>query len=351
MRILVTGDKGYIGAVLVPMLHARGHQVVGLDSTLYQGCTIGPAPAPSPAMQMDIRDVSPDDLVGFDAVCHLAAISNDPVGDLNPETTYAINYRASVALAWAARAAGVQRFVFSSSCSLYGAAGNAPLDESAAFNPVTPYGESKILAEQEISALIRTDFAPVFLRNATAYGFSSSLRGDLVVNNLVGYALTTGEVFLKSDGTPWRPLVHIEDISRAFCAALEAPADVVSGQAYNIGLTSENYRIREVAEIVERAVPNSRIAFAEAAGPDKRNYRVSCDRAARELPGFHPQWTVERGVMELYEAYRAYGLSLEDLTGPRLQRIARVKELQSAGQLGDDLRWAKAPAVAGVAAG
>jgi nucleoside-diphosphate-sugar epimerase len=275
MRVLVTGDKGYIGAVLVPMLRARGHEVVGLDSNLYKGCTIGPAPEPIESMEMDIRDVTPDRLTGFDAVCHLAAISNDPVGDLIAETTYAINFRGSVSLARAARAAGVPRFVFSSSCSLYGAAGDAPLDENAAFNPVTPYGESKILAEQEIATLIRDDFVPVFLRNATAYGFSASLRGDLVVNNLVGYALTTVEVFLKSDGTPWRPLVHIEDISRAFCAAVEAPAEAVCGRAYNIGLTSENYRIREVAEIVERVVPNSRIAFAESAGPDKRNSRVS----------------------------------------------------------------------------
>ena len=325
------------------MLSEAGHQVSGLDCGLYSGCTIGPEPIAVPSLTFDIRDVTPDHLAGFDAVCHLAAISNDPVGDLNPETTYDINFRASVALAAAARSAGVQRFLFSSSCSLYGAAGDQPLDENADFNPVTPYGESKILAEQEIAKLASENFCPVFLRNATAYGFSPRLRGDLVVNNLVGYALTTGEVFLKSDGTPWRPLVHIEDISRAFLAALEAPASVVHNRAFNVGLTSENYRVREVAEIVQSVVAGSRIVLATSAGPDKRNYRVSCDRIARELPGFHPQWTVRRGVGELYDAYRSFGLSLEDLTGSRLQRIARVMELQARGEIDGSLRRSVAP--------
>lgn len=347
MRVLVTGHEGYIGVVLVPMLRERGHEVHGLDNGLFSDCTIGPGPEAIPSMRMDVRDAGVEQLAGFDAVCHLAAISNDPVGDLNPDTTYAINYRAAVSLAVAAKAAGVRRFVFSSSCSLYGAAGDAPLDETAEFNPVTPYGESKILAEQGILPLASADFSPVFLRNATAYGFSSRLRGDLVVNNLVGYALTTGEVLIKSDGTPWRPLVHIEDIARAFVAALEAPGEDVHGKAFNVGATSENYRVREVAEIVQAVVPGSKIAFAASAGPDKRNYRVSCDLIARTLPGFHPQWTVRQGVEELYAAYRLHGLTAEQLTGSRLQRIARVKELQDSGRIDGALRWIMEPALAG----
>jgi nucleoside-diphosphate-sugar epimerase len=338
MKVLVTGHEGYIGCVLVPMLTARGHEVTGLDAGLYTECVIGPNPMEIPAIRADVRDVTPEMLEGFDAVLHLAAISNDPVGDLNRECTLDINYRASVRLAGASRAAGVQRFLFSSSCSLYGAGGDGFLDEEAAFNPVTAYGESKILAEQAIRALADDDFSPTFLRNATAYGFSPRLRGDLVVNNLVGYALTTGEVFLKSDGTPWRPLVHIEDISRAFVEALEAPREVVHLEALNVGCSTENYRIREVAEIVESIVPGSRIAFSATAGPDIRNYRVNCDRLTRVLPGFVPKWTVREGVGELYDAYRAHGLTLDDLVGSRLQRIARVKELQAAGVLNASLR-------------
>jgi nucleoside-diphosphate-sugar epimerase len=343
MRVLVTGHLGYIGALLVPMLESRGMDVVGLDTGLFVDCVIGPAPARISELRMDVRDVSAGDLRGFEAICHLAAISNDPVGDLNPEATYAINHRASVALARAARDARVKRFVFSSSCSLYGAGADHPLDEGAAFNPVTPYGESKILAEQQISALADDAFAPVFLRNATAYGFSPRLRGDLVVNNLVGYALTTGEVRVTSDGTPWRPLVHVEDICRAFVCALEAPRGAVANQAFNIGQTSENYRVREVAAMVREAVPGSTVTLAATAGPDKRNYRVSCEKAARLLPGFHPQWTVERGIRDLRDRYREFGLTLADLTGSRLQRVARVKELLAAGELDEQLRRAAAP--------
>ncbi len=338
VRVLVTGHQGYIGSVLTPMLQERGMDVVGLDIGLFEDCVLGPRPKAAPALHMDVRDVLAEDLLGFDAVCHLAAISNDPVGDLNPDTTYSINYHASVALARAARAAGVKRFVFSSSCSLYGAGGDAPLDEQAEFNPVTPYGESKILAERAIAEMASESFAPIFLRNATAYGFSPRLRGDLVVNNLVGYALTTGEVLLKSDGTPWRPLVHVEDICRAFVCALEAPQELVHNQAFNVGQTSENYQIRDVAQIVESVVPNSSIVLSSSASPDKRNYRVSCERISRVIPGFHPQWTVRRGVEQLLDRYREYGLTLDDLVGSRLQRIARVKEQQAAGSIDLDLR-------------
>ncbi|MCP4435793.1 MAG: NAD(P)-dependent oxidoreductase [Actinomycetia bacterium] len=339
MRILVTGSEGYIGALLVPMLTNAGHEVVGLDSGLFESCTIGPGGDAVQTIRLDIRDVEPEHLDGFDGVAHLAGISNDPLGDLNPDTTYEINHRATTRLAEAAKAAGVERLVFSSSCSLYGAHGNDLIDESADFLPVTPYGESKVLAEADLNKLADDDFSPVFLRNATAYGFSHRLRGDLVVNNLVGYAVAQGEVLMKSDGSPWRPLVHIEDISLAFLAALEAPRDAVHTEAFNIGRTEENYRVREVAEIVAGVVSGTRLAFAEEAGPDKRNYRVDCTKAETSLPGYEPTWTVRRGVEELYDAYKRYDMDIDSLTGPRLQRIKRIQSLVSDGRLGQDLRW------------
>lgn len=340
MKVLVTGHDGYIGARIVPMLGEAGHQVVGLDNHLYEGCSFGGDPPAVDEVGGDVRDVTAADLEGIDAVAHLAALSNDPVGDLNPESTYEINHRASVRLAELAKQAGATRFVFSSSCSLYGAADQEVLlDEGAPFNPVTDYGRSKVLAEQEISALAGDDFSPTFLRNATAYGVSTRLRGDLVVNNLVGYALTTGEVRLKSDGSPWRPLVHVEDIGRAFLAALDAPREMVHGRAFNVGRTEENYQIRQIAEMVEDVVQGSVVSFDEGAGPDLRCYRVSFDHLPSVLPGFRPVWTVRRGVEELCEAFERHRLTLEDLTGPRYGRIARVKQLMAEGRLGEDLRW------------
>jgi nucleoside-diphosphate-sugar epimerase len=339
MRVLVTGHDGYIGTVLVPILREAGHDVVGLDSELFHGCTLGAEPAEVEHLRLDVRDVEARHLEGFDAVCHLAAISNDPLGDLNPECTYDINWRATVRLGELAKEAGVGRFVFSSSCSLYGAQGDAPIDEEAAeFLPVTPYGESKVRSEEGLRALADDGFSPVYLRNATAYGVSPRLRGDLVVNNLTGFAYTTGEVFMKSDGTPWRPLVHIEDISRAFLAVLEAPRELIHDEAFNVGATDENYQIRDVARIVEEVVTGSRVVLAESAGPDKRNYRVNCDKIADRL-GFGCRWTVRKGVEELYETYRRTGLSLADLEGSRFMRVQRVKGLIEAGEIDGSLRW------------
>jgi nucleoside-diphosphate-sugar epimerase len=338
MRILVTGHNGYIGCSLLPLLHEAGHDVTGLDNYLYESCTFGEVVPDIPALRKDVRDVEAADLEGFDAIIHLAAISNDPVGDLNPDATYDINHRASSRLAALAKDAGVERFLFSSSCSLYGAAGTEFLDESAGFNPVTPYGESKLLVEQDLQSLADDDFSPTYLRNATAYGLSSRVRGDLVVNNLTAYAYCTGKVLMKSDGMPWRPLVHIEDISRAFIAILHAPRELVHNEAFNVGRTEENYRIREVAEIVGDVVPGSEVAFADGASADIRNYRVNCDKIAETLPEFQPQWTVRRGVEELYAAYREGGLELEDFLSRRFMRIKHVKELQAEGLFDEGLR-------------
>jgi nucleoside-diphosphate-sugar epimerase len=341
MRVLVTGHDGYLGSVLIPLVRAAGHEVIGLDTGYFTGCTIGPVPDPVPELKVDLRDVTAEHLaeVRPDAVMHLAALCNDPLGNLDPDLTYHVNHRSTVSLARAAKAAGASRFLFSSSCSLYGSGkDNAPLDENADFAPVTPYGESKIASERDLLPLADDDFSPVFLRNATAYGFSPRLRGDLVVNDLVGHALLTGEVRLRSDGMAWRPLVHAEDIAAAFLALLQAPRETVHARAYNVGQTTENYLIRDVAELVKELVGGT-VTYAEGSGTDLRNYRVSCDLIAREVPDFQPQWTVAKGIEQLVENYRRYGLCLEDLMGERHQRLLRINALRKAGQVDDSLRW------------
>lgn len=339
MRVLVTGNHGYIGAILAPMLEKAGHELVGLDSDLFITCTYGEWIDTIPTIHKDIRDIQPADLQGFDAVLHLAGLSNDPLGDLNPDLTLAINYQASYRLAELAKQAGVRRYIFSSSCSNYGAAGDDYLDETSAFNPVTPYGKSKVLVEQNVSKLADDRFSPTFLRNATAYGVSPFLRFDLVLNNLVAWAYTTGKIMMKSDGTPWRPIVHIEDISRAFISALNAPVEKVHNQAFNVGQTSENYRVRDLAMIVKEVMPECEVSFAADAGPDKRNYRVNCDKIQRVLPEFKPQWTARRGVEELFTSYQRLGLKLDDFEGPRYKRISHIKQLIQDGMLDASLRW------------
>lgn len=339
MRVLVTGSNGYIGSVLMPLLLEDGHEVRGIDSDLYAQCTYGPAFPEFPCTRKDIRDVEIRDLEGYDAVIHLAALSNDPLSDLNPRLTFEINHEASVRLARLAKACGVRRFLFSSSCSTYGASGDDMLTEEATFNPVTPYGTTKVLVEKDVSALADDTFSPTFLRNATAYGISPRMRFDLVLNNLVAWACTTGLVYLKSDGTPWRPVVHIEDISRAFLAVLHAPRDIVHNQAFNVGINKENYRIRELAEIVKETVPGCQIEYAEDAGPDLRCYRADFGKFERTFPKYALRWDARSGAQQLYDAYRNFGLRQEDFEGPRYKRIDHIKKLLEDGLLDTTLRW------------
>jgi nucleoside-diphosphate-sugar epimerase len=340
MRILLTGHKGYIGAVAGPLLVSAGHQVVGLDTDLFAGCDLAIPGAQIPDIRKDIRDLTRADLDGFQAVVHLAALSNDPLGNLDAGLTYDINHHASVRLAELAKEAGVQRFVFSSSCSTYGAAGDDFLDETAQLNPVTPYAESKVYVERDVKALADDKFSPTFMRNATAYGASPRLRLDVVLNDLVASAHVSGRVYIKSDGTPWRPIIHIRDIIGAMIAALEAPREAIHNETFNVGQTEENYRISELAEIVAQTVPNCRIEYAAGGGPDKRCYRVSCKKIRKGLPNFRPQWNARQGAQELLDAYRSAGLSAADLDTGKYVRINNIQRLIQSGALDNSLRWA-----------
>ena len=338
MKVLVTGHHGYIGSALVPVLVDAGHDVVGLDAFFYEGCDLRRGDPGSPSMPLDVRDVSAEDFEGADAVVHLAALSNDPLGALSPELTHEINCAGTLHVARCAREAGVERFIFSSSCSMYGAAAEGAVDESAPLQPLTAYAESKVRAEEGLRELAGDEFSPVLMRNATAYGVSPRLRLDLVVNNLAAWAFTTGKVRILSDGTPWRPLVHVQDIARATVRFLEAPAEVVRGEAFNVGADRENYQVRDLAEIVERAVGGCEIEYAGAGEPDARSYRVDFGKLAAAFPDFELEWTVERGVAELVAAYREVGLDEQTFLGDRYVRLGRLERLLQEGVLDSSLR-------------
>ena len=347
MRILITGHKGYIGSVMTPYLEAEGHELVGLDTEYFGDCTFGSDQDRTPSLHRDVRDVTPADLKGFDAVVHLAGLANDPLGDLNPKWTFEINHEATVTLARAAREAGVRRFIFSSSCSMYGDGWKDELlTEDAPMRPLTPYAVSKALCEEDLARLADDDFTPVYMRNGSAYGVSSHLRADLVLNNLMGWAFTTGSIKIMSDGSPWRPIVHVEDISMAFAQALVAPRRVVHNQAFNVGADGENYQVRDLAGIVNQLLPEAKVEYL-GKNPDPRNYRVSFRKIHEALPGFRPRWNARDGARQMLEAYREVGLTLETFTGPSYTRLLRLKALLGEGRLDATLRWQPALVSAG----
>jgi nucleoside-diphosphate-sugar epimerase len=346
MRVLVTGHNGYIGPALTAMLQDAGHDVVGLDTNFFEDCAFdGELPQVS-ALRQDIRDVTVKDLAGFDAVAHLAALSNDPLGSLNERLTLEINYLASVQLARVAKDAGIKRFVFSSSCSVYGAGGEDVVDESSAIRPLTAYAASKARAEDGIAELADHAFAPVFLRSGTAYGLSTRLRLDVVLNAMAFTGVTRGAVSIQSGGTQWRPLVHISDIARAFVAALEAPHDQVCGQVFNVGANNENYQVCEIARLVAAEIPRCRVEGDTAfSGPDARSYRVDFSKISRQLPSFRTAWRAAGGAQELCSAFgllAAMDSRSADAHRERYMRLAQLQKLRRRGAVDASLRWQRA---------
>jgi len=339
VKVLVTGHHGYLGSVATPVLTGAGHEVSGLDTGFYRGCDLGPPADAVPTLELDVRDVTAEHLRGLDAVVHLAGLSNDPLGDLDPDLTHEINFRATVGLARAAREAGVARFLFASSCSMYGASESERVGEDVPLKPLTAYAESKVRSEEALAGLAEDDFSPVFMRFATVHGVSPRLRIDLVLNNLVGWAFTTGAVRILSDGTPWRPVIHVADVADAIRALLEAPRDAVHGQAFNVGADGENYQVRDLAELAQEAVPESTVEYGDASDPDPRSYRVDFGKLRRALPGLELRRTARESAHELHHAYRAVGLTFEEFEGARYTRLKRLQSLLAEGQLGEDLRW------------
>lgn len=338
MKVLVTGHHGYIGSVVAPMLQEAGHDVTGLDTFFYEGCDLLDHAFDFPTLRVDIRDVTTDMLEGCDGIVHLAALSNDPLGELDEDLTREINFRGTVELGRKAKEAGVRRFVFASSCSMYGASGTDELmTEEAPLRPLSAYAESKVRAEEALSELADGEFAPTFMRNATAYGASPRVRLDVVLNNLSAWAFTTGKIMIMSDGTPWRPLVHVRDIAAAAAATLAAPIALVGNEAFNVGANDENYRVRDLAEIVRETFPGCEIEYAEGAGPDPRSYRVDFGKLTETLPDARPELTARDGARELLDAFRAARLTSAGFD--LYTRLSRLKSLLARGALDDDLRW------------
>jgi nucleoside-diphosphate-sugar epimerase len=326
MKAFVTGHKGYIGAHLVDVLKQAGHQVTGCDIDLFGGCNWEPVPRADKDLVKDVRQITVDDLKGHDCVMHLAAISNDPMGAINAQLTFDINRDASIRLAQLARKAGVPRFLFAGSCSVYGQGTKLDLDESDTLNPLTAYAQSKIETEKAVSELADENFSPAFLRNSTAYGHSPMLRIDLVVNNLLASAMAFGEIRIMSDGSPWRPLIHCRDIARAFLAFASAPRDIIHNKAVNVGANSENYQVRDVADQVQRLMPSARITYTGEVGADPRNYRVNFDLLYRLLPEFKLQYNLVSGMEELHRKMVEHGFTKKDFEGDQFVRLRSIKK-------------------------
>ena len=338
-RILMTGHNGYIGSVMAPHFVRSGYDVVGLDTGYFKPCRLVPDPADVPWLYKDLRDLKLEDLEDFDAVVHLGALSNDPIGNLNEAWTEEINFRASVRLAELAKAAGVERFLFSSSCIMYGMSEAAVVTEESPLDPKTEYARSKVESERAIAKLAGDGFSPTFLRNGTIYGVSPGMRFDTVFNDLIGAAVTTGKVTLYSDGKPWRPVVHVQDVARAFLTVLEAPVGVVSNQAFNTGANNLNHQIIELAEIVVDTVPGSRLEVVAQPGADQRTYKADFGKFARTFPNFAFNWTAKEGACELYETFKAIGLIYDNFVDKRFTRLKWLRHLLDTGQLDASLRW------------